>query len=151
MTTVEVQLTEPTLPVTLFIDSLRLTPPLEGDLPTGTAAPPHGERPGQPGPVTVRGTVLTPDGEPAAGAEVGALGQWRGANTPDEVFADEAFAVAADDGGGFELELAVEPGMMAGAWSVWARHGDLIRAVILQGLDALAHPIEIPLAEGGYV
>lgn len=141
----EVQLVDPTLPVTLYLDNLRLTPRAEGTLGLLPA------RAVEPGPVIVKGTVAKPDGQPAAGAEVGVLGQWRGANSFDEVFTDEAFAVTADDEGHFELELAVERGMMVGAWSVWARDGDLIRAVILQELEALHQPIEIPLAEGGYV
>lgn len=79
------------------------------------------------------------------------LGQWRGANSLDEVFTDERFAVAADDQGQFVLEPPVEPGMLVGAWSLWARRGELIRALVFEGLDQLHHPIEIPLAEGGYV
>ena len=94
----------------------------------------------------VRGLVLTPDGDPAAGAHVRAAVPIGDPDSPAlagaRVFGpnERAFATRADDAGRFALEL--EPG----TWSIWAgRHGHAWVSSDELGIDGRKAPPELVL------
>jgi len=116
--------------VLLAVPALAQAPAAAEDLPTAT------------------GLVVDEGGAPVPNAQVGALGQWRGAMSLDDVY-----AATADAAGHFVLTIGAPADRVVGPWAIWARSPDkqLMGGVILDGMDGVADPVTVTVAGGGYI
>ncbi|MGD8240784.1 MAG: sigma-70 family RNA polymerase sigma factor, partial [Armatimonadota bacterium] len=96
----------------------------------------------------VAGTVLGPDMQPVAGADVGVNGERGYAQSFDDLFTRTT-----DENGAFEFEVGVGPERLNFPWSIWARHRErgLVGCVAVQDLPPPERPVSILLTEGSGV